>query len=109
MRDLSKAIQMQEWSAQEYADARERRAGPHRDILLDYIADNQKWGAWNSRLAREAMGITDDDPQSQSAEGPTYLDFITPDEIFDKGPTAVQEWQDAKRATLFSADNGRAE
>ncbi len=61
MRDLSKAIQMQGWSAQEYADARERRDGPHRDILRDYILDNQKWGAWDSRLAREAMGITDDD------------------------------------------------
>lgn len=61
MRDLSKAIQMQQWSAQEYSDARERRDGPHREVLVDYIADNQKWGAWDSHLAREAMGITDAD------------------------------------------------
>lgn len=61
MRDLSKAIQMQEWSAQEYAAARERRDSPHGSILREYCLDNQKWGAWDSRLAREAMGITDDD------------------------------------------------
>ncbi|MBP2560807.1 hypothetical protein J2857_003576 [Neorhizobium galegae] len=35
-----------------------------------------------------------------SSEGPAYLDFITPDEIFDKGPDAVKKWQEAKRAKL---------
>jgi hypothetical protein len=30
--------------------------------------------------------------------GPIYLDFITPDEVFDKGPAAVKDWQEAKRA-----------
>jgi hypothetical protein len=35
-----------------------------------------------------------------TSNGPTYLDFITPDEIFDKGPAAVKRWQEAKVAEL---------
>lgn len=34
--------------------------------------------------------------------GPTYLDFITPDEVFDQGPDAVREWQEAKKAEIRS-------
>lgn len=68
MRDLSKAIQMQGWAAEEYADGRSRRDGPDRDALLYYIAENQSWGSWFSRKAREAMGITDAD---QIFEGAT--------------------------------------
>ena len=60
MRDLSKAIRLQEWSAQEYAAARQRRDGPHRGALRDYIDDNLRFGAEYSAKAREAMGITDD-------------------------------------------------
>ncbi|WP_141502301.1 hypothetical protein [Rhizobium sp. J15] len=30
----------------------------------------------------------------EDKEGPTYLDFITPDEVFDRGPDAVKAWQE---------------
>ncbi|CAN7687081.1 hypothetical protein LJR098_002293 [Rhizobium sp. LjRoot98] len=39
-------------------------------------------------------------PAHAESYGPTYLDFITPDEIFDKGPAAVKLWQAAKRAEI---------
>ncbi|WP_052201909.1 hypothetical protein [Ensifer sp. ZNC0028] len=35
------------------------------------------------------------------SDGPTYLDFITPDAIFEKGPAAVREWQQAKLAEVL--------
>nr|WP_246812707.1 Lar family restriction alleviation protein [Ensifer sp. ENS07] len=49
---------------------------------------------WNRRAdhARQTTG---------SAGGPTYLDFITPDEIFEKGPDAVKKWQAAKLVELL--------
>jgi len=39
-------------------------------------------------------------PPPAPSDGSTYLDFVTPDEIFDKGPAAVKQWQDAKRAEI---------
>ncbi|WJR67000.1 hypothetical protein QTA58_22890 [Neorhizobium sp. CSC1952] len=33
-------------------------------------------------------------------DGPSYLDFITPDNVFDRGPDAVQAWQEAKSAEI---------
>lgn len=38
----------------------------------------------------------------QEHDGPTYLDFITPDEVFAKGPDAVASWQAAKRADIMN-------
>lgn len=42
-----------------------------------------------------------DPPREPTSGGPAYLDFITPDEIFDKGPAAVKKWQEAKLAELL--------
>lgn len=61
MADLSKAIQMQEFAAEDYADARDRFAGPDRDALIPYIVGGQDWAAWFSHKAREAIGITEKD------------------------------------------------
>ncbi len=61
MRDLSKAILFQKWAAEDYADARERQARPDRNALRDYIKTSQVYAAVYAKVAREAMGITDDD------------------------------------------------
>ncbi|MDW9888894.1 hypothetical protein GOC28_08390 [Sinorhizobium meliloti] len=42
----------------------------------------------------------DNPPPHANAHGPTYLDFITPDDVFDKGPDAVKAWQGAKSAEI---------
>lgn len=36
------------------------------------------------------------DDLKRQASGPSYLDFITPDDVFDQGPDAVREWQSIK-------------
>lgn len=41
-------------------------------------------------------------------EGPSYLDFITPDDVFDKGPDAVREWQHRYVAALSVANEDTA-
>lgn len=40
--------------------------------------------------------------------GPSYLDFITPDDVFDKGPEAVKEWQARYAAALAGHEEKRS-
>ena len=52
------------------------------------------------------MSTTKDNNTPATSGNPSYLDFITPDEIFDKGPAAVKEWQEAKVSALLSKQEG---
>lgn len=61
MRDISKAILFQKWAAEDYADARERFDGPDRNALRDYIKTSQFYASVYAKVAREAMGITDEE------------------------------------------------
>lgn len=42
------------------------------------------------------------------AHGPSYLDFITPDDVFDKGPAEVKRWQEAKAAEITAKPDDRS-
>ena len=67
--------------------------GPHHALSVEFAAiPAEKRRQWKPLY-----------PMAQAPVlscGPTYLDFITPDEIFDKGPAAVEKWQEAKRVDL---------
>lgn len=52
---------------------------------------NAGWHYWNEALWQNIPLI---DPGF--GRGPDGLDFATPDDVFDKGPEAVREWQEAR-------------
>lgn len=61
MRDLFEAPRLQQYAAEEYADGRERRDGPHARHLLDYIEFSFSYGAKLSAEGRRLMGISEAD------------------------------------------------
>lgn len=52
---------------------------------------NAGWHYWNEALWQNIPLV---DPGF--GRGPDGLDFATPDEVFDKGPEAVKQWQEAR-------------
>lgn len=58
-----------------------------------YVAEgiNDMWHFWNEALWKNMKLV---DPEFFDA--PDGLDFATPNEVFDKGPEAVKEWQEAR-------------
>lgn len=89
------------------------RISRHQDIILEAINEYDQWMQDDDydaqpvldriiRRMRERIEIEAD----PSCSGPSYLDFITPDEVFDRGPDAVKEWQDKKAAELSGSGDG---
>lgn len=84
--DLDAAVQwLRELTGDDYDDERADRK----------LNGFRRW----QRMLQEDMAAS---PSLQSNDSPAYLDFITPNEIFEKGPDAVKDWQEAKRAELQS-------
>lgn len=61
MRNVFEIRRLQRYAAEEYADGRERRDGPHAFYLRDYIDFSFSFGAKLAAQARAAMNITDQD------------------------------------------------
>ncbi|TLX12107.1 hypothetical protein [Rhizobium sp. MHM7A] len=61
MRNFFEIRRLQQYSAEEYADGRERRDGPHAVYLRDYIEFSFSYGAKLAAQARAAMNVTDAD------------------------------------------------